>query len=248
MTQKRMRRAIGVIVIGLCLLGAGLLLPAIEASRPVGGSDDITYLPTAGSVKMMSLGYSGLMADIYWTRTVQYFGRRVNVAGARFELLAPLLDTATQLDPQLMPAYEFGSVFLAEDPPRGAGRPEEAVALLERGIAANPAEWRLWYELGFVHYFNRHDYAAARQAFESGSKVPGAHPWMKQLAARMAEHGGDLVTARFLWAKAYEEATDPRIRANALALLRELDHETAISTTSASSPVAEAAKAAKTVQ
>ena len=171
----------------------------------------------------MSAGYSGLVADIYWTRVVQYFGRRVGVAEARFELLPALLDATTTLDPKLLPAYEFGSVFLAQDPPHGAGRPDLAVALMERGIRENPTQWRLYYDLGFVHSINRHDDAAAARAFQRGSEVPGAHPWLKLLAARMAERGGDGETARFLWAKAYEEATDPLIRANALVHWRELD-------------------------
>lgn len=218
-----MRRGLALVLAAACLGGAAGLRPAMQAARPAGGADEVVYLPPVRAVKAMSLGYSGLMADIYWTRAVQYFGRRVNVAGARLERLAPLLAATTELDPRLLPAYEFGSVFLAQDPPRGAGQPEEAVRLLGRGIAANPGEWRLWYELGFVHYFNRHDYAAAQRAFARGAELPGSHPWLKQLAAHMAERGGDRATARFLWARAYEEARDPLVRANALARLRELE-------------------------
>jgi hypothetical protein len=39
----------------------------------------------------------------------------------------------------------------------------------------------------------------------------------------MAERGGDLDTARFMWTKTYETSTDKQIRANALAHLRALE-------------------------
>ncbi len=45
----------------------------------------------------------------------------------------------TTLDPKLLPAYEFGSVFLAQKPPEGAGDPAAAARLVEKGIRENPA-------------------------------------------------------------------------------------------------------------
>jgi len=96
------------------------------------------------------------------------------------------------------------------------------VQLVEKGIRENPDYWRLYYELGFIQFVERKDYRAAAQAFDAGSKVPGAHPFMKLLAARMAERGGDLQTAQFLWSKTYEETKDKQIRENAAAHLRAL--------------------------
>src|SRR5271167_4710167 len=91
--------------------------------------------------KNLSLGYDSLLADIYWTRAVQYYGARAGVEGARFERLWPLLDIATSLDPKLIVAYRFGAIFLSEPPPAGAGRADLAVELVKRGIAENPDNW-----------------------------------------------------------------------------------------------------------
>ena len=52
-----------------------------------------------------------------------------------YDLLYPLLDLTTTLDPLFNIAYRFGAIFLAEAYPAGAGRPDLAVALLEKGIA-----------------------------------------------------------------------------------------------------------------
>jgi hypothetical protein len=97
--------------------------------------------------------------------------------------------------------------------------PERAVKLAEFGIQNNPQEWRLYYELGFIHYMELKDYPGAAEAFARGAEIPGAHPWMKLLAARMAEHAGDLDTARMMWITTYRNTEDRDIRANALAHL-----------------------------
>jgi hypothetical protein len=40
-----------------------------------------TLLASGPMLKKLSLGYDSLLADIYWTRTVQYYGRRLGQPG-----------------------------------------------------------------------------------------------------------------------------------------------------------------------
>jgi hypothetical protein len=178
-------------------------------------------------VKKLSLEYAPFMGAIYWTRAVQYFGEKHRLHQASLELLWPLLDIATTLDPQLLPAYRFGSTFLSDSPPRGEGRPDLAVKLLERGIQANPTQWRLYQDLGNVYYFDAKDYPKASAAFAEGSKNPDAKVWMKVMAARIAAEGESPETSYFLWSELYQTSTDPAVKKNAaehLKLMRvELD-------------------------
>jgi len=184
--------------------------------------EDVLYISSPKVLKRISLGYDGLLADIYWTRVVQYFGSRHYIGAKRYALLAPLLDITTVLDPHLTVAYEFGANFLGPRPPNGAGMTQEAINLVNFGIRNNPDDWRLYYELGFIYYMDLHDYAHAADAFARGSKVPDAHPFLKVLAALMAEHAGETRTAQILWTTTYETTKDKNIRANALAHLRAL--------------------------
>ncbi len=108
-----------------------------------------------------------------------------------------------------MPVYHFGATFLSDAPPRGAGRPDLAVELIERGIRANPDEWRLYYDLGFVYYFDLKDYPKAATAFYEGSKNPAAFVWMKVMAAKIAAEGHSLQTSIFLWQDVYNTSKDP---------------------------------------
>jgi tetratricopeptide (TPR) repeat protein len=177
--------------------------------------EDVLYLPSGKTVKKLSLGYSSLLANIYWTRAVQYFGSRHLNSSSHYELLEPLLEITTDLDPQLIVAYETGSIFLSQRVPEGAGQPDKAAALVEKGIRANPTYWRLYFTLGFIHYVDRHDYKAAQEAFQKGSEVPGALPWMKIMAARMAEKAYDPSTATYLWKTIFETTHDPTIKESA---------------------------------
>src|SRR3984893_19430420 len=145
----------------------------------VESEEDEMMLRSGKLVKGLSLEYAPLVADIYWTRVVQYFGNKHAGKQVDLRLLWPLLDVTSVLDPHLMPVYHFGSMFLSDAPPRGAGRPDLAVELIERGIRANPDQWRLYYDLGFVYYFDKKDYPKAAAAFYEGSKNPSALIWMK---------------------------------------------------------------------
>jgi tetratricopeptide (TPR) repeat protein len=177
--------------------------------------EEVLYLPSGKTVKRLSLGYSSLLADIYWTRAVQYFGSHHIQRSTRYDLLYPLLEITTDLDPHLIVAYDTGSIFLSQKNPEGAGEPDKAVALVEKGIRNNPSYWRLYFTLGFIHYMDRHDYKAAQRAFEKGSQVSGALPWMKVMAARMAEKGEDPGTAMYLWKTIYETTHDATVKETA---------------------------------
>jgi tetratricopeptide (TPR) repeat protein len=196
------------------LAAQALLVRKVDALRPQATLEEVLYVPSAEALKRMSLGYTGLLANIYWTRAVQYFGKKHIQRSKRFDLLYPLLDLTTSLDPHLLPAYEFGATFLTQTPPEGSGQADKAVQLLSKGIAANPEEWRLYYNLGFVQYLELHDYQAAAHSFQVAQTKPNA-PELRPLAARMAERGGDVSTARALWEFAYKNGADEAIRQNA---------------------------------
>lgn len=207
------------VVLVAAIAGAGSAARQLDRQRQQAPREETFYLQSPRLVKVLSLGYTGLAADVYWTRAVQYFGWRHLHRSRDYPLLYPLLDLAANLDPHLTTVYEFGSFFLAQTPPQGAGLPDVAVTFVERGIRANPEAWRLYYHLGFIHAIERKDYGAAAAAFERGAAVPGALQWMKVMAAVMRSRGGDRDAARFLWMKIYEDSTDKHVRENALVRL-----------------------------
>jgi tetratricopeptide (TPR) repeat protein len=204
------------------MLGAMATLFAIDHLPRKVTEQQALYISSPKVLRRLSLGYTGLLADIYWTRAVQYFGERHHRGAGDFRLLAPLLQVTTELDPQLFPAYQFGANFLAPKPPDGAGLPGAALDLMKYGIAHNPDKWRLYYNLGFLYFTELKDYAKAAEAFEQGARLPVTSPFMPVLAARMAQHAGEFDTARMLWFTTYQSTKDSHIRQNAIDHLQAL--------------------------
>ncbi len=212
---RRVRLAAAAVLL-FSLAGTVATLDQIDHMRRGAAAQAALYLRSPKMLRRMSLGYTGLMADIYWTRAVQYFGEQHHNHSSDFHLLAPLLEITTELDPGILPAYRFGANFLAPKPPNGAGAPQSALALMRYGIAHNPNQWRLYYNLGFLYYTEFKDYASAANAFAQGAQVPGANAFMPILAARMAQHAGEFDTARMLWSTTYQSTKDELIRQNAV--------------------------------
>lgn len=213
MRTRAISRIAAALLIFSCA-GSVALLRRVDRIRTAATLEDTLYVSSPKLLKRLSLGYEGLLADVYWTRAVQYFGTQRHRHNSDNHLLYPLLNLTTQLDPHLVPAYEFGAAFLASRPPLGAGLPEQAIELVEYGIRNNPDDWHLYYDLGFV-YYDLKNYAKASDAFERGSHVPNAHPFLKIMAAQTAQHGGETRTAQMLWTSVYETTRDPQIRDNA---------------------------------
>jgi tetratricopeptide (TPR) repeat protein len=195
-------------------------LKKVDQLRGKATLQEVLYVSSPKALKRLSLGYRGLMADIYWTRAVQYFGSRHHSGARDYRLLGPLLEITTALDPQLTIAYEYGSNFLAAPIPQGAGDPQKAIELVQFGIRENPDQWRLYYDLGFIYYMELKDYRAAAEAFSHGSTLPNAHPFLKVMAAQMALHAGEIPMARMMWTIVYQSPKlDPDVKANARAHL-----------------------------
>lgn len=180
---------------------------------------------TGRTVRRLSLGFNGLVADWYWMRSLQYLGRKVlsakedvqidNMGQVDLSLLGPLLDTATAVDPQFLAPYEYAAVVLP------AVDSERAIQILKRGIDANPSRWRLHQHLGYI-YWKQGKYQEAAETYGNGAAIPGAPPWMEAMKAQMAVKGGSLSTALQIYERMYQGSDDPGVRQMALRRLMQL--------------------------
>lgn len=227
------RWALGVIVVAGLAAAIALQVARDVRYAAVASPVEDLYFTSGDSIGRAALSFKPLLADIYWIRAVQYFGghhieaqqtqEAGGAASSHYDLLYPLLDVTTTLDPQFNIAYRFGSIFLAEGYPNGPGQPELAVKLLDKGFAANPTKWQYVYDKAFVYYWAVKDYKASAHWFAEAAKIKGSPSWMPGLAAFMLGQGGDRRSSRFLWQQIHDTAEQQYMRDSATFHLTALD-------------------------
>ena len=210
-----------------CAIGLQVARDAYFPDRADRVLESTLYVRSPAAAKRLLLGFDALAADVYWIRAIQHFGgeRLSTTSTHQYPLLYPLLDLATTLDPYFNIAYRFGAIFLSEPHPGGPGRPDHAIALLRKGIAARPTKWEYYHDIAFVYYWQLRDYQAAADWFRRASAVPGAPNWLAPVAATMLTHGKDRASARFVWREILksEEAWLRRAAERGLMQLEALD-------------------------
>lgn len=194
-------------------------------------AQEVLYVPSPGVLTRLALSYDDVLADVYWIRAIQYYGsRRLSDAPVkRYDLLYPLLDLTTSLDPHFSAAYRFGAYFLSEPAPGGAGRPDQAVALLNKAMTANPDKWEFPHDIAFV-YYRRGDYRSAGEWFRKAAQVPNATNWLEPMAAVTLTRGGDRQTSRAIFQRLYESSDLKWLKESAAWRLQQLDALDAIDT------------------
>lgn len=182
------------------------------------------------AMKRITLAFNAIAADWYWMSSLQYVGRKMinyedthagklrlsDLSSLDLHLLPALLQTATTLDPKFLDPYYYGAVILPDVDAN------EAIALLNQGVAANPEQWKLYQHLGYI-YWQRHEYQKASEVYETGGRLPGAPLWMLAMSARMKAEGGAGQAAREMYAHLYEASDDLNVKGMVEKQLMRLD-------------------------
>ena len=207
------------------LVAAGLV-PVIQGRvdarmASLGPEPDVSSVWTGPVVRALSLGFSDFLADLYWLRAVQYYGReKLAGAPASYADLLPLLETAAELDPRFEMVYRYGAVFLSEAKPVGAGLPEQGVAFLGKGADRNPTGWRMRQEQGLFTFFYLNNAVRGSEILSEAARIPGAPIWMQSLAAQILTNGRELEASLAMWTLIYEQSEPGLLKDNAASQIK----------------------------
>lgn len=195
-----------------------------QYSRDRRETDQILYVQSGNVMKRLTLDFDALAADLYWIRAIQHYGgdRRSDTVRRKYQLLYPLLDHTTTLDPYFKIAYRFGAIFLSEKYPGGGGRPDQAITLLQKGMAAQPGRWEYPHDIAFIHYWHLGDFKTAAEWFQRAASLPNAPNWLQPLAAGILIAGNDRASARVMWTQILQ-SDEEWLRRNAERSLRQID-------------------------
>jgi hypothetical protein len=178
--------AASLVMVGWCVNATNHGLEVHPIARPSDG--DVGALPDGKTLRVASLGFERLVADLFWIRTVSYVGDEVASdhlwPGA--ERLAMLV---TDIDPHFDSAYVvMASVLngLRKDP-------DAALRLLEKGAAVS-SYWRIHFLLGFQYFMEKQDYVRGAQSLQRALDL-GGPVYLQFLISRLYSSAGDPTTA-----------------------------------------------------
>jgi tetratricopeptide (TPR) repeat protein len=192
-----MRRFVLVLLVLACAAG----VVAYQATRPARApANPRVFVPSSKFFEDFSPSFRTSIADAYYLMTVQYYGEHVRGDG-RLDSLPAMLDLVTTLSPRFTRAYLFGAFALID-----AGRPDASYELLQKGVKANPDDWRFPAYLGFFAYRygeGKDKDLIAAQWYQKAAEIPGSPDYLKRLAAVLLAKGGEAEKAILMWGQAY---------------------------------------------
>jgi len=179
-------------------------------------------------LKVMSLGFDEIVADIYWLRALQYFGNPdVKNKDKDPDIMYEYFDIITELDPKFVNAYRYGGTFISDPPPIGLGMLELGSKLFDKGRKNNPENFRLPLEQGFQYFFYSEDKERAAELFLEASEKPGLSKIrkssLKGMSASALRDSGNNDIAISIWQDIYKNATSESRKNFALLNIKELN-------------------------
>lgn len=175
-------------------------------------------------VRVAASGSELLVADVMWVRAVLAFGEGFQEQGLSAPgwstWFAGTLDAVTTLDPTWATPYIWGGMMLevAEDPRAAAG-------IYRRGAANLPDDYRFWFNLGMLEYFQFDDPQAAAGYMKRASECPGAPGWFANAAVAYGSERETRQAALTYLRQELESTADPDLRSDIQARIAKLEHE-----------------------
>ena len=232
------------IVIILLVLGFGLqgiLQNVIDEDLSDRQDFEFMVLPDGKLLKFAALGFNSLAADIYWIKTVLYFGDRaveddypflnpdfdeqnysaynINEWENKMPLFNNLLHLVTDLDPHFYFPYEFGGLFLSMK----NGEIDNALAILDKGRKIYPDKYNLPLLKGFNYLFYKNDNPAALNEFLQAVQLPDCPVFVTNLIRGISSNISKTDIALEFLNGALETTTKEEIKEELEKIIKELE-------------------------
>ncbi|MFV2074197.1 MAG: hypothetical protein ACC742_16335 [Thermoanaerobaculales bacterium] len=170
---------------------------------------ELLYLPSPEMLKLVSLGNPGLVADILYLWSIQYYSQFR--PEERFLYLETIYDLITDLDPLYFDAYRIGALIMqiqvgGDD----AGLQRAVKRLFDKGLRNLPQSWALAEAAAWDMFIRFRDRGAALHYAEIAAERPGAPPRLKRMVGvwRDRESSWTVNDSVEYWRRAVDDAED----------------------------------------
>jgi hypothetical protein len=203
------KRTLGSLAVIAVLLGVVVLsevrLGKITREDPLGR--ELLYLPSPEMLKIMSLGNPGLVADVLYLWSIQYYS--FYQPHERFLYLETVYNLITDLDPLYVDAYRIGALIMQIQTGGDEEEVEAAVRrLFDKGLRNLPDDWQLAEAAAWDFFIRFKDREIALHYAEIATQRPGAPPRIKRMVGvwRDEESAWTLDDSIAYWRRAVEDA------------------------------------------
>lgn len=170
-------------------------------------------------LKVVSLDYKNLAADLYFLKALNRFGRTLersnsHVVGEDVEdwewrLLLDEIRLSAALDPYFLDPYYFANAIITHHQPSIS----PVTQLLEEGAEARDWDWELPFYVGFNHFFFLNQpLKASNWLMEAAQRPTSKSPLLTTLAARLAHEGKQTENAIVFLKQMLQSASDEAIK------------------------------------
>lgn len=182
--------------------------------------EELLYLPSGKVIKMVSLGFDEVAADILYIKMIDYFGTHM-MTDRNYEWLYHMADLVTTLDPHFKFPYLFAGLMLNVE----AKQFINARAILVKGLPYFPDDWYFPFLLGLNYFWNEADLTTAAYYLENASELPDSPTFLKGFAEKLKKEGRTKeTTLEFLYAL-YDSFPSESTKEILLERIREIEAE-----------------------
>lgn len=204
--RRRLLTLAAVLALGGLAVVCGQRLHAIPKADALG--KQLLYLPTPEILRLVSLGNQGLMADLLFLWSIQYYSQFK--LDEKFLYLETVFDLVTDLDPQYFDAYRIGAMIMSLQRYGDPAQHKAAVArLYDKGLANMPDSWELAEMAAWDAHLVLNDKELAVRWMGMAAERPGSPPEVKRVYGRWRDniHGWTIEDSIAYWEGVVAEAT-----------------------------------------
>jgi hypothetical protein len=163
---------------------AEVRLQAIERADPLGR--ELLYLPSPELLRLASLGNEGLMADLMFLWSIQYYSKFQ--PRDKFLYLETVYNMITDLDPLYFDAYRVGAMIMSiEQHGDPAERNASVARLFDKGLAEMPSSWELAEVAAWDSMLQLRDRELALRYARTAAAIPSAPPRVRRIYGLWSE-------------------------------------------------------------
>ncbi len=199
--------ALGFVALWLAGIGWNVTSFDVKHERELEERPLILSLPRPEVVKFGSLGFAAALADLYWIGASHYFGEP-RFKPVNYFQLHEYFDIVNELAPDFHEPYYYGGAAIPWNTGKEWVNVEAAVAVLRRGAARFPNDWRLIFLLASDLGTSQGDCLAGGRLLPGAAEAPHSPAHLLELSARYLAMGGALEQADALTDTMIETAPD----------------------------------------